>query len=94
MRIEWLPIAIDSLQDQLDYIGHRNVDAALSYSRRVEAAVGRLMAHPLLGRSGHRPGTRELVVSGTPFLVVYRVQDDVITVLRLFHGAQDRPNSP
>ena len=53
-----------------------------------------LRRHPLIGRSGHRPGTRELVVSGTPFLVVYRFESDVITILRLFHGAQDWPSMP
>ncbi len=47
-----------------------------------------------MGRAGRRRGTRELVVARTPFLVVYRVEADVITILRLFHGAQDWPNMP
>ena len=58
MRIEWLPVAIDSLLNQLNYVGLRNPDAAVTYSRRVEGAVERLTDHPLLGRSGRRPGTR------------------------------------
>lgn len=94
MRIEWLPAAVDSLQDQLGYVEMRNPDAALSYSRRVEAAVGLLGDHPSIGRTGRRPGTRELVIARTPFLVVYRIEGDVITILRLFHGAQDWPNMP
>ncbi len=84
MRIEWLPAAIDSLQNQLAYIERRNP----------EAAVGRLVVHPSIGRSGRRPGTRELVVARTPFLVVYRVEVDVIAILRLFHGAEASPNMP
>ena len=94
MKVEWLPVAIDSLQNQLAYIALRNPDAASSQSRRVEAAVGRLVDHPTMGRPGRRPGTRELVISKTPFLLVYRVEIDVITILRLFHGAQDWPNMP
>ncbi len=35
-----------------------------------------------------------MVVTGTPFLLVYRIEDDTITVLRLIHGAQDWPNTP
>jgi toxin ParE1/3/4 len=36
-------------------------------------------------------GTRELVVSGTPYIVVYRVMGKVITVLRVLHGARQWP---
>ena len=94
MRVEWLPIAIDNLQHQLGYIALRNPDAAVSQSRHVQAAVERLVDHPSMGHPGRRPGTRELVVARTAFLIVYRVEDDAITILRLFHGAQDWPNMP
>lgn len=93
MRIEWLPVAIDSLLHQLDYIASRNPGAALRCSRRVETAVERLVDHPRSGRSGRVPGTRELVVPRTPFLIVYRVEAEIVTILRLFHGAQDRPEA-
>lgn len=38
---------------------------------RVQDAVENLIEHPNLGRPGRLPETRELVVSGTPFIVVY-----------------------
>jgi addiction module RelE/StbE family toxin len=90
MRIEWLPAAIDGLERQIDYIEMRNPTAAIRCSRRVEKAVGRLLDHPEAGRVGRIPGTRELVVTRTPFLIVYRVEQNAVVVLRLFHVAQDR----
>jgi toxin ParE1/3/4 len=37
------------------------------------------------------PGTRELVVTGTPFIVVYRVEAATVVILRVLHGAQRWP---
>jgi hypothetical protein len=53
--------------------------------------VGALMKFPYRCRPGRKPGTRELVFSGLPFLVVYRVRDDVIEINRILHGAQTWP---
>ncbi len=36
-------------------------------------------------------GTRELVVAGLPYLVVYRLSDQVVEVLRVLHHAQEWP---
>ena len=40
-----------------------------------------------MGRLGERPGTRELVAP--PYVIVYRVKDDVVEILHMWHGAQD-----
>ena len=45
-----------------------------------------LIDHPSLGRAGRVPGTRELVVPDTPYLVPYRVRGMRIEILRIFHG--------
>lgn len=44
-----------------------------------------------MGRPGRVPGTRELVIANTPFLVPYRVKGDTVIVLRVFHGARRWP---
>jgi toxin ParE1/3/4 len=50
-----------------------------------------LLAHPQMGRPGRVAGTRELVISSTPFVVIYRLQGQSIEVLRLLHSAQQWP---
>jgi toxin ParE1/3/4 len=88
VRIEWLPVAVRTLQGQLAYIGERSPVAAIDIGDAIEAAVGRLADYP---RSG-RPGTRELAVGGTPFVIAYRVETKAVIILRLLHGAQRWPD--
>ena len=57
----------------------------------IEEAVRRLADHPRMGRPGRVKGTRELVISGTPYVIAYRVKRDAVVILRLLHGAQRWP---
>jgi addiction module RelE/StbE family toxin len=58
---------------------------------RIEQLVKRLATFPESGRVGHIPGTRELVVPGLPYLVVYRVTPDAVEILRVFHTSRNWP---
>jgi len=58
----------------------------------IEAAVRNLVDYPHLGRPGRVKGTRALVVSGTPYVIAYRVEPDAAVILRLLHGAQQWPS--
>ena len=91
MRIEWLPEAAGNLTAQLEWIAERDPWAAIDVGDAVDATVTRLIAHPALGRPGRVPSTRELVVVGTPYVVVYRIERTVVLVLRILHGAQRWP---
>jgi plasmid stabilization system protein ParE len=55
---------------------------------RVRAAVTRLAGSPALGRPGRVPGTRELVIPHTPYIVPYRVKGDVVQIITILHSAQ------
>ena len=46
---------------------------------------------PFRGRLGREEGTRELVISRLPYIVIYRVKDDAVEILYIYHGAQHRP---
>lgn len=46
-----------------------------------------LAAFPNSGRPGRKPGTRELVIAGTPFIVIYRHSPDAIEIVSVFHNA-------
>lgn len=92
MKIEWLELALRDLLDQAEYIARDDPDAAERLVTRVYEAVDRLAHHPGLGRPGRIFGTRELVVSGTRLVIPYRVREGRIEILRVFHGAQRRPD--
>ncbi|MBF0168965.1 MAG: type II toxin-antitoxin system RelE/ParE family toxin [Alphaproteobacteria bacterium] len=94
MRIEWLPKAKANLDSQLDYIAETNPWAAIELGDAIEAAVSRLADFPESARPGRVRGTRELVISKTPFIAVYRIEKSALLILRLLHGAQIWPPRP
>jgi toxin ParE1/3/4 len=55
------------------------------------AAVDRLAEYPSMGPIGSVPPTRELIMGGTPWIVVYRVRADAVEIIRVLRGAQSRP---
>ncbi len=56
---------------------------------RIVAMVEALRNHPQLGRVGAEPGIRELVIGSTPYIVLYHVEGQRITISTM-HGAQRR----
>ena len=59
---------------------------------RIEEAVAGLSSHPELGRPGRVPQTRELIVPGTPYIVPYRIQGDVVEILTVLNAARRWPD--
>lgn len=93
MIIVWLEKAIVDRDGQLDYIGERNVTAAIGQGDHIEAQVNMLADFPNMGRAGKRKATLELVIDKTPFIAVYRVKPRLerVEILRLLHSAQQWP---
>lgn len=91
MRVRWLRRALDNLDEEAAYIARDDPRAAARMVERIAASVERLAAHPASGRPGRVPGTRELVVGDTPYLVPYRVRNETVEILRVFHGARKWP---
>ncbi len=87
----WLQRALNDRDAQLDYIAQDNPLAAVAQGDRIEGQVELLLQHPKMGRPGRMQGTRELVISCTPFIVVYRIKGKRIELLRLLHGVQKWP---
>jgi toxin ParE1/3/4 len=75
------------------YIARDNAPAADRQVERVLAAVAGLLPFPEIGRLGRRVGTRELIVSRTPYVVAYRLRTEVIEILRVMHGRQRWPDA-
>lgn len=93
MIIVWLPHAIKDRDAQIDNIAEDNPRAALFLGDKIHEQVDQLLDHPEIGRLGRVERTRELVISSTPFIVVYRYKSRAkrIEVIRLLHGSQQWP---
>ncbi len=93
MRVRWLRTALRNLDDEASYIALDDLVAARLVVERVLQAVAALEAQPGIGRPGRVPGTRELVVLKTRYIVPYRVHGEVIEILRVFHTSRRPPKS-
>ncbi len=88
MIFVWLPKAIQNRHDLIDHIAEENLRAAIEHDERIEKQIDQLLDNPEIGRAGRRQGTRELVISRTPFVVVYRIKAKHIVIVRVLHTSQ------
>lgn len=91
MKLEWSEAAKADRRHIYDYIEANNPRAALAVDERIKEAAERLALFPMSGRSGRVEGTRELVISPTPYIAAYLIVAGSVRVLRLLHGAQEWP---
>jgi toxin ParE1/3/4 len=94
MKVVWTRKASQHLRAAYNYwAGESSSAAADTMLERIFSAVELLLRYPAAGRPGRIPGTRELVIIPTPFLVAYRVRRDKIEILALLHGARKWPEA-
>ena len=91
MRLVWSEDALNDRDDLALYIAERDWTAALRVLDRITEVLEILEVYPLAGRTGRMPDTRELVITDTPYLAVYRIENDAPVVLRLMHHSREWP---
>ncbi len=92
MRLKWTRAASRDLDPVEEYIGRDNPGAAIDTILEIIRHVGGLAEHPGMGRPGRVEGTRELVITGLPYVVPYVHEGDTVIVLRVLHGAMKWPD--
>jgi toxin ParE1/3/4 len=92
MRLRWTDPAARDLTHICDYIKeHDSPTTARRVAISIYEGVGALVKFPERGRPGRKLGTRELILSGLPYLAIYRLRGDAVEILRVLHGAQNWP---
>ena len=76
IRVLWSRDALRDLDEAYEYISRDSPTSAKGIIERIEILLESLSAHPKLGRIGRVKGTRELVVTGTPFILPYVIDKD------------------
>ena len=92
MYIDWSTQALQDRVAIFDYIWADNPAAANRLDDRVDVEVERLVQFPQMGRIGRSEGTRELIITRSPYIVAYAITEDSIAILRVLHGAQLWPD--
>ncbi|MGE3646239.1 MAG: type II toxin-antitoxin system RelE/ParE family toxin [Beijerinckiaceae bacterium] len=94
MKVRFTEAAVRDLMNLHAYVSHENpIAAGRLLDRIVDLAEMQLAAFPNSGRQGRSPNTRELVISGTPYIVAYRVLADEVQILAVIHGSRRWPEN-
>lgn len=93
MQIAFAAAAKRDLNAIVDYIAQDNPTAAEAVLDAIRTVATRLADFPDMGHAGRLPDTRELTVAGLPYLIVYQVVGETVTIIAVFHGARDLARS-
>ena len=93
MRVEWLRAAMRDFDAEISRLMQEDSEHAVNTYNTVKSRVEGLAELPHVGRPGRVPGTRELVFPKLPYVIPYRVCDEVVQVLRFFHTSRRPPTA-
>ena len=86
--IVWSRRAARNLTAIRRYIDQFDPDAATGIAKRILQSVKTISEHPQIGHAGRDARTREFLVAGTPYLIVYTLRDTTLEIVAVLHGAQ------
>jgi toxin ParE1/3/4 len=90
VKLAWARRAQHDLLDLQEFarlqpsLGNRIADALVS-------ACDQIVTFPYSGRPGRVEGTREVVLSATPYIAAYKAEASRVTILAIIHGARRWP---
>lgn len=90
MEIRWTLAAASDLDDINAYLKARHPEYRVPTMKRIYEAAQSLKQMPLRGPAGRVEGTRELLLSPLPYVIVYRVRRDSVEILRVYHTSRNR----
>ncbi|WP_420236510.1 type II toxin-antitoxin system RelE/ParE family toxin [Telmatobacter bradus] len=93
MKVLWSASAIRHLHQVVEYIADDTPRGAHALRRKIFDTVERVGTMPFSGREGRVTETREAVVPGTANIVVYRVQEQQVEVIGIWHAAREWPGT-
>ena len=91
MKIRWTPRASKQLEAIYSYVADHSLQVAETLVEQLYSAIKILERYPESGRRGRIEGTRELVVTNSPYIVFYRIRRDRVHILAIIHAARKLP---
>ncbi|NIQ03014.1 MAG: type II toxin-antitoxin system RelE/ParE family toxin [Nitrospinaceae bacterium] len=92
MDVVWLEEAVGDLKSVGAYSAEDDPEAAYQVLTRIQTAADSLAHHPEMGRPGRVAKTRELVISGLPYILPYYLKKDEVRILAVMHASRKWPD--
>lgn len=90
MRVVWEDAAKQDFDAAIAFLEEQSPSAARRIGDRILRAVSLLEDFPEIAPASRHRGLRQLVVTRTPYLVIYRVHDDSVEIRAVVHAKQKR----
>jgi toxin ParE1/3/4 len=92
MKIIYTPAANQDLDAIEAYIFKDNPSAAIDVILTIVDKVETIIVYtPSIGRKGRILGTREFILNDLPYIIIYRVKDEALEILRIVHTSRKFP---
>lgn len=91
MKLIWAKRALAEIDAIFAYVAADSPPAAERLALLIETKAQVLIDQPNMGRPGRVDGTREFVVTGTPYILPYRVRDGRVEILAALHASRQWP---
>lgn len=92
MRLAWTERALAEIDEIFAYVAADTPAAAERLTLVIKTKAQLLLDHPEIGRPGRVDGTREFVMTGTPYILPYRVRDGRVEILAALHASRQWPD--
>ncbi len=93
MQVRWARKALINLEQAVKYIAADKPSASKKVAQKIWEAAQILAEQPGIGRPGRVPGTRELIVSGLPYILPYIEKNGAVVILRVMHTSRKWPET-
>jgi toxin ParE1/3/4 len=88
MRIAYTRRALSQLASVYEYLSVRSPQAVHTVRGSIRATIARLVHMPMLGKLTDEPGVHVLIEPEYLYRVFYRIDGELVTVIRVLHGSQ------
>lgn len=92
MRVILLPHAREDLREIKEYIAKENPEVSRRVAERIKQALHVLSENPYIGNLKDDEGILERHLPGIPYTLPYRIINNDLQILRVFHESQNKPN--
>ena len=92
MKVVYTDEALADLEAILEFIASHYPASYASFERRLQTIEARISAWPQSAQEvAQRPGVRAMPLIRFPYRIFYRIQNEVVEILHIYHAARRPP---
>ncbi len=91
MNLVLLPLAAQDIAEATAYLSRSDARIAIPFRQAIAKSLRLLALNSHIGRHSRTEGVREWSVPDWPYVIPYRVLEEEVQILRLWHTRRNQP---